>query len=144
MTARTSYNILQKITQDLKRRTVPTLPPAPGCEGDDDYQQQVTIWQNWVEWEKEDPLVLKEEDIKAYRDRVLYVYRQATMALTQHRLDVVLGAKNEADKVRTQPEQLEKIYEQAEAQIDAGQLEQVLEQAQAEYKLAAKMVDWKA
>ncbi|KAI4758902.1 Suf-domain-containing protein [Aureobasidium sp. EXF-3400] len=81
MTARTSYNILQKITQDLKRRTVPTLPPAPGCEGDDEYQQQVTIWQNWVEWEKEDPLVLKEEDIKAYRDRVLYVYRQATMAL---------------------------------------------------------------
>ncbi|GAC74866.1 NADH:ubiquinone oxidoreductase, NDUFA5/B13 subunit [Moesziomyces antarcticus T-34] len=72
------------------------------------------------------------------------VYRQATMALTQHRLDVVLGAKNEADKVRTQPEQLEKIYEQAEVQIDAGQLEQVLEQAQAEYKLAAKMVDWKA
>ncbi|KAI5237675.1 Suf-domain-containing protein [Aureobasidium subglaciale] len=81
MTARASYNILQKITQDLKRRTVPTLPPAPGCDGDDDYQQQVTIWQNWVEWEKEDPLVLKEEDIKAYRDRVLYVYRQATMAL---------------------------------------------------------------
>ena len=53
MTARTSYNILQKITQDLKRRTVPTLPPAPGCEGDDEYQQQVTIWQNWIEWEKE-------------------------------------------------------------------------------------------
>ncbi|TIA24725.1 Suf-domain-containing protein [Aureobasidium pullulans] len=81
MTARTSYNILQKITQDLKRRPVPTLPPAPGCDGDDEYQQQVTIWQNWIDWEKEDPLVLKEEDIKAYRDRVLYVYRQATMAL---------------------------------------------------------------
>jgi cleavage stimulation factor subunit 3 len=81
MTARTSYNMLQKITQDLRRRSVPTLAPAPGCQGDDEYQQQVCIWQNWIQWEKEDPLVLKDEDIKAYRDRVLYVYRQATMAL---------------------------------------------------------------
>lgn len=81
MTARTAYNVMQKITQDLKRTTVPTLPPAPGCDGDEEYQQQVDIWQKWIEWEKEDPLVLKDEDVKAYRERVLYVYRQAVMAL---------------------------------------------------------------
>ncbi|EST04525.1 ETC complex I subunit [Kalmanozyma brasiliensis GHG001] len=72
------------------------------------------------------------------------VYRQATSALTQQRLAIVTKYVGEANAVKSQPEQIEGIYEQAEAELDAGQLEQVLEQAQAEYRLAAKMVDWKA
>lgn len=72
------------------------------------------------------------------------VYRQATTALTQQRLEIVSKFVGEAQAVKTQPEQVEEIYEQAERQLDAGQLEQVLEQAVAEYRLAAKMVDWKA
>lgn len=42
---------------------------------------QVQIWKRWLEWEKEDPLALKDEDIKAFNDRVIYVYKQALMAL---------------------------------------------------------------
>lgn len=53
----------------------------PGFGGDEDYHLQVQLWQKWVEWEKEDPLVLKDEDIKAYQQRVLYVFKQAVMAL---------------------------------------------------------------
>ncbi|SPO29515.1 uncharacterized protein UTRI_04752_B [Ustilago trichophora] len=72
------------------------------------------------------------------------VYKQATTALTQHRLSIVQAAKQQADAVKTNPEQVEAIYENAEQQLDAGQLEQVLEQAVAEFRLAAKMVDWKS
>lgn len=72
------------------------------------------------------------------------VYRQATTALTNHRLDIVANAKKQTEHANASPEQLEDIYHQTEQQLDAGQLEQVLEQAQAEFRLAAKMVDWKA
>lgn len=72
------------------------------------------------------------------------VYRQATSALTQQRLDMVSKAAEEAEAVKNNAEQLEQVYENAEKQLDAGQLEQLLEQAVAEYRLAAKMVDWKA
>ena len=81
MTARSSYTVLQNITRSLKRNTTPVLPPAPGFEGHDEYMNQLEIWRNWVKWEKEDPLVLKDEDQKAYRDRIIYVYKQALMAL---------------------------------------------------------------
>ena len=43
--------------------------------------KQVEIWKQWIQWEKNDPLVLKEENASAYRKRVLYVYKQALMAL---------------------------------------------------------------
>ncbi|GAC99606.1 potential mitochondrial Complex I, B13_NDUFA5 subunit [Pseudozyma hubeiensis SY62] len=72
------------------------------------------------------------------------VYRQATSALTQQRLDIVAKFNGQAKAVSSKPDQLEELYEQAEQELDAGQLEQVLEQAVAEYRLAAKMVDWKA
>ncbi|KAL1303293.1 hypothetical protein AAFC00_006699 [Neodothiora populina] len=82
MTARGAYTQLQNITKDLKRTTLPPLPPAPGFAGDEEFHQQVEIWQKWIQWEKEeDPVALKDEDIKAYRDRVIYAYRQAVMAL---------------------------------------------------------------
>lgn len=72
------------------------------------------------------------------------VYRQATTALTQQRLDIVARAKKQADAVKGNAEQVEAVYQKVEQQLDAGQLEQVLQQAVAEYRLSAKMQDWKA
>ncbi|KAL3434436.1 mRNA 3'-end-processing protein rna14 [Aspergillus tetrazonus] len=81
MTARSSYTELQNFTRDLNRTTLPRLPPVPGSEGDIEYLQQIEIWKRWINWEKGDPLVLKEDDLAAYKGRVVYVYKQALMAL---------------------------------------------------------------
>ena len=81
MSARSSYTELQNITRDLNRTTLPILPPALGFEGDIEYMKQVEIWKLWVQWEKDDPLVLKEENPAAFKKRVLYVYKHALMAL---------------------------------------------------------------
>jgi cleavage stimulation factor subunit 3 len=81
MTARSANTALENITRGLIRSNLPRLPPALGFEGDQEYLQQVELWRRWINWEQEDPLVLKDEDIKAYKDRVLYVYKQALMAL---------------------------------------------------------------
>ncbi|KAF9098813.1 hypothetical protein BGX29_003548 [Mortierella sp. GBA35] len=56
------------------------------------------------------------------------VYRQATAALTNHRLSVVKGN-----------EDIAKIEET----LDAGQIEEVVVQAVEELKLAGKMLEWK-
>jgi len=58
------------------------------------------------------------------------VYRQATEALTQHKLDVVNGAIGDAAK--------------AEKDLDEGLIEQAIAQAERELSLAAKMQEWKA
>jgi cleavage stimulation factor subunit 3 len=81
MTARSSNTELQNLTRDLNRTTLPSLAPAVGFDGDIEYGQQVELWKQWIAWEKEDPLVLKEEDEKAYKARVIFVYKQALMAL---------------------------------------------------------------
>ncbi|KNG81779.1 mRNA 3'-end-processing protein rna14 [Aspergillus nomiae NRRL 13137] len=81
MTARSSYTELQNITRDLNRTTLPRLPPVLGSDGDIEFGQQVDIWKRWIKWEKGDPLVLKEEDQAAFKARVIYVYKQALMAL---------------------------------------------------------------
>lgn len=81
MTARSSYTELQNITRELVRDSLPRLPPAPGYYGFDDYMKQVEIWKRWISWEKNDPLVLKEEDVAAYKARVIYVYKQALITL---------------------------------------------------------------
>ncbi|KAJ5648472.1 hypothetical protein N7490_004844 [Penicillium lividum] len=81
MTARSSYTELQNITRDLVRTSLARLPPVPGSEGDVEYAQQVEIWKRWIAWEKEDPLVLKEDDPAAFKARVVYVYKQALMTL---------------------------------------------------------------
>ena len=81
MTARGANIELDNITRGLQRTTTPTLPPAPGFEGDEAYQRQVELWKRWIEWEKDDPLVLKDDDRPAYLGRVIYVFKQATMAL---------------------------------------------------------------
>ena len=81
MTARTAYTQLQNITRGLQRTSRPRLPPAAGYEGHVGYMQQVGLWKQWIEWEKEDNLVLKDEDLVLYRSRVLFTYKQALMAL---------------------------------------------------------------
>lgn len=81
MTARSSYVELQNITRGLRRTTLPVLPPALGFDGDVEYKDQLDIWKRWIKWEKDDPLVLKQEDIAAYRARIVFVYRQALMAM---------------------------------------------------------------
>ena len=81
MTARSGYTQLQNMTRDLDRTTLPKLPPALGFDGDVEYLKQVEIWKEWVRWEKDDNLVLKDEDPHAFRDRVVFVYKHALMAL---------------------------------------------------------------
>ncbi|KAI9845056.1 MAG: mRNA 3'-end-processing protein rna14 [Thelocarpon superellum] len=81
MTARSSNIELDNLTRGLHRTTLPRLPPALGFDGDEEYLAQVEIWKKWIRWEKDDPLVLKEEDPAAYKARVIYVYKQAVMAL---------------------------------------------------------------
>lgn len=81
MTARSSFIELQNITRDLNRTSLPRLPPVPGSEGDMEFGQQAEIWKRWIHWEKGDPLVLKEDEPAAFKSRVVYVYKQALMAL---------------------------------------------------------------
>ncbi|KAL8688578.1 MAG: hypothetical protein Q9218_005547 [Villophora microphyllina] len=82
MTARGSYVALSNITRNLRRTTLPTLPPHLGFDGDREYMEQLNIWKQWILWEKEDPLVLKEgkeEERQQWRDRVVFVYKQSVM-----------------------------------------------------------------
>lgn len=43
--------------------------------------RQVQLWREWIDWEKADNLVLKDEDPKTFRKRILFTYKQALMAL---------------------------------------------------------------
>ena len=81
MSARSSYTELQNITRNLHRSTLPVLPPALGFEGDVEYVEQLGIWNRWIQWEKDDPLVLKQDDVAAYRARIIFVYKHALMAM---------------------------------------------------------------
>ena len=81
MTARSSYIGLQNISRGLRRTTLPVLPPALGFDGDIEYMEQLDTWKRWIQWEKDDPLVLKHDDVSAYRARIVFVYRQALMAM---------------------------------------------------------------
>ncbi|KAH7018311.1 uncharacterized protein B0I36DRAFT_37791 [Microdochium trichocladiopsis] len=81
MTARTANTHLENLTRGLVRTTLPRLPPAPGFDGDTEYQEQITLWKAWIAWEKDDPLVLQQDDPKTYQQRILHVYKQALMAL---------------------------------------------------------------
>ena len=81
MTARSSYTELQNITRNLRRSTLPVLPPALGFDGDTEYLEQLNIWKQWIEWEKNDPLVLKSQEVASYRARIVFVYKQAMMAM---------------------------------------------------------------
>ncbi|KAI5804420.1 hypothetical protein EDC01DRAFT_418811 [Geopyxis carbonaria] len=80
MTARTTYNRYCVITNGLRRDSTPRLPPAPGYEGEDDWNYQISLWKQWINYEKDDPLVIR-EDGAAFTDRVIYVCKQALMAM---------------------------------------------------------------
>ncbi|KAI6245014.1 mRNA 3'-end-processing protein RNA14 [Erysiphe necator] len=81
MSARSANTALENLTRNLNRTTLPQLPPAPGFEGDQEYLRQVELWQKWIEWEQEDPLALKNDEPDSYKQRVLYVYKQAVISL---------------------------------------------------------------
>ncbi|KAI9685408.1 MAG: mRNA 3'-end-processing protein rna14 [Bathelium mastoideum] len=81
MTARAAYVQLCQITKELERTTLPKLPPRPGFDGESEYMDQVEKWKQWINWEKGDPLAVKDEDPKTYQNRIFYVYKQALMAL---------------------------------------------------------------
>ncbi|OBT56818.1 hypothetical protein VE04_04371 [Pseudogymnoascus sp. 24MN13] len=81
MTARSANTAMENITRGLVRTNLPRLPPALGFEGDKEYLEQVGFWRQWINWEQEDPLVFRDEDIQAYKQRVIYVYKHAVMAL---------------------------------------------------------------
>lgn len=81
MSAKSANIALDNITRNLKRTNLPRLPPAPGFDGDQEFREQVEIWKKWIAWEKDDPLVLANDEPKAFKQRVLYCYKQALMAL---------------------------------------------------------------
>jgi cleavage stimulation factor subunit 3 len=82
MTAKGAKTQLDNKLAGLDRAALPKLPPVYGCAGDDEFGDQVERWRAWVDWEKADELVLKnEEGGVQYRKRVLYALKQATMAL---------------------------------------------------------------
>ncbi|KAI1421194.1 hypothetical protein F5Y12DRAFT_39188 [Xylaria sp. FL1777] len=81
MTARSANTALENITRGLKKTALPRLPPIPGFDGDQEYLEQVKLWKAWIAWEKDDPLVLRSEDLVSYQQRILHAYRQALMAL---------------------------------------------------------------
>ena len=69
------------MSRNLRRTTLPVLPPAPGFAGDTEYIEQLNIWKRWIQWELDDPLVLKQDDVASYRARILFVYKHALMAM---------------------------------------------------------------
>ena len=69
------------MTRNLRRTTLPVLPPTLGFEGDVEYLEQLDIWKRWIQWEKDDPLVLKQDDMAAYRARIIFVYKHALMSM---------------------------------------------------------------
>ncbi|KAI0104702.1 hypothetical protein GGR51DRAFT_521748 [Nemania sp. FL0031] len=81
MTARSANTALENITRGLRRTTLPRLPPVPGFGGDQEFLDQVKLWKAWITWEKDDPLVLKSEDLASYQQRILHVFKHALMAL---------------------------------------------------------------
>ncbi|KAK3990965.1 hypothetical protein QBC44DRAFT_60050 [Cladorrhinum sp. PSN332] len=83
MSAKSANTALENITRRLNRTTLPRLPPAAGFDGYQEYMEQVEIWKKWIDWEKSDMLDLKDDAQPngPYQKRILYVYKQALMAL---------------------------------------------------------------
>lgn len=82
MTARGAITVLDNtVTRGVNRTTLPRLPPVQGFEGHEDYMTQVRLWQNWVQWEKSDPMEIALDDRALYHKRILHIYKNALMAL---------------------------------------------------------------
>ncbi|EME40295.1 hypothetical protein DOTSEDRAFT_138054 [Dothistroma septosporum NZE10] len=83
MEARKAKVQLDQKMEGLDRSSLPQLPPIYGFAGEEQFGDQVEKWRAWIAWERdEDPLVFKGTEDEKYRQRVVYVYRQATMFLT--------------------------------------------------------------
>lgn len=85
MTAKQAFVALNTITSKLDRTTLPRLPPLEGYDGYEQFMEQVELWKKWIQFEKDDPLVLKEsvkrDEQEEWLKRVIYAYKQAVMAL---------------------------------------------------------------
>jgi len=85
MTAKQQYVALNTITLKINRTTIPRLPPLPGFDGYEEFSEQIELWKKWIQFEKDDSLVLRDSDKKEekeeYKKRVIYAYKQAFMAL---------------------------------------------------------------
>ncbi|KAF1946405.1 mRNA 3'-end-processing protein rna-14 [Clathrospora elynae] len=82
MTARSAINVLDNnVTRGINRTTLPKLPPAAGFDGHEAYMNQVQLWNNWIRWEKGDPLECATDNRDLYNKRVLHLYKNALMAL---------------------------------------------------------------
>lgn len=81
MTARSAIIVAENHVRAANRTALPRLPPAAGFDGAEEFTKQVQAWKNWIEWEKSDPLEVKDEDRDTYNKRVLYIYKNALAAL---------------------------------------------------------------
>ena len=83
MTAKQAYIALENKIQYLNRSTIPRFPPLPGFDSYEEYQTQLKLWRDWIEFEKSDPNLLKEDkpDGSTFKARVLFVYKIALMTL---------------------------------------------------------------
>ncbi|KJZ77146.1 mRNA 3'-end-processing protein RNA14 [Hirsutella minnesotensis 3608] len=81
MSAKSANIALDNMMRNLRRTNIPRLPPAPGFDGDEESRSQLEQWKRWIAWEKEDPLVLKDDEPQVFKQRVLYCFKQALMAL---------------------------------------------------------------
>ncbi len=81
MSAKSANTGLENMTRGLRRINLPRLPPVPGFDGDVEYMEQVDLWKKWIAWEKSDPLDIQTDEPALFKKRVLYVYKQALMAL---------------------------------------------------------------
>lgn len=81
MNARSANNVLDGLTKGISRITLPKLPPAPGFDGHEGFMEQVRLWTEWIQWEKNDPIYIKDSNRALYNKRVIYLYKQALMAL---------------------------------------------------------------
>lgn len=81
MSAKQARHNFDRFFGGMDRRSLPMLPPLHGCEGEDQFADQVDRWKAWVEWEKADPVSLKDDEAPLYRKRVLYVLKQAVISL---------------------------------------------------------------
>jgi cleavage stimulation factor subunit 3 len=82
VTARSAITVLlDNLTKGISRTSLPKLPPAAGFDGADEYSRQIALWKKWISYEKDDPLEIREDDRALYNKRVLFLYKNALMAL---------------------------------------------------------------
>lgn len=85
MTARTALRALNAIVAPLalfQQDTSPSMPTWSAAE-----RERLAAWKRYVEWEQNDPLLLKDEDqtgVKKLNDRISFAYAKAKMHMRFH------------------------------------------------------------